>query len=152
MLAELMGWIAREVAGLDPVGRGADVAAAWDDLGLDGGSGILLSDCWVIGMKSEKLYKGSSFQSTCSWTEVHLFSSWPSISSSPLITNHHCVNLFLVDLRWLILNFLLTVKLESANLVSEAMVFNTARVVALGWVPQIFLAPGIGARFLLVVD
>ena len=55
MLAELMGWIAKEVVGLDPVGRGADVAAAWGDLGLVGGStsGILLSDCWVIGMVSE---------------------------------------------------------------------------------------------------
>ena len=95
VLAELMDWVAEEAGGLDPVGKGAGVDAAWDGSGLGGGGGILLSDCWVIGMVSEKLYKGSSFQSTCSWTEVHLFSSWPSISS-PLITNHHCVNLFLV--------------------------------------------------------
>ena len=64
MLVELMGWV-EEAGGLDPVGMGAGVAAAWDGSELGGGSGILLSDCWVIGTVSEKLYKGSNFQSTC---------------------------------------------------------------------------------------
>ena len=44
MLVELMGWVV-EAGGLDPVGMGAGVAAAWDGSELGGGSGILLSDC-----------------------------------------------------------------------------------------------------------